>query len=871
MKRCTLTILALAAIGTTAVQADVKYTPQDNAFYVGGDVDGQTNCWSMIQLGVPPYIDLLFTNQTDEATRGDDSQMQWATYLLPVGNEDDPGYGQISGDPTVLQADENGNLLYQITTPTSSIGESYYRYPVLSYGDQKWNMSQLTGAENYYTRSGIVATNGDLSLTLAEQAAATGDAAWDKFATAVYGGQNMEVVYPNAGTNMMFADKNIVNVVDGNFDSYFERLGPVQATEMPHDFILVDLGEIKEREDVRFYFADAEHILQGTATAYVGENDDLNAMTEIGKYSPDQVEEVEIDGVTRYCWIPKIDGQQISANGRYICFWIDTVEDSDVKPYWSEITEKNMRRFSEMPMVTTTHKYPEYTSNRGANQTYTLDQLKDNDQNTWYQANGTCAVNDYVMIDLGEVAPRNIIMVNLPPFNWQGDENGDIAKRAVVEISVDGENWTQVGTEMTDEWLKENDYYWEGDAGGAEARYARYRVTEAKSCWMTLADFIVVGAREFEETITAPVENPTPMMPYCVTYYPKPIDPFYLDHLRMYISSTRNEGYLNKLLPAGEEIPIAIIEVVRDEEGHKEYGDTIAKTSLTNEHMKSFWTINGGPDIYAADAYFYTNPDFGVPERTGVVIDKEFVIMAYDLDKVPGLNIAFTFGADKGMSRSNGYGIAMFTMSRDEETGEVGPEYNYGNYHYLWYMHGRYITMRLMEESLQNVNVASDGSYSALGFGTQFVTSVSLDDIEITSPDWIEFEFAPEVEGMIQTVNRFYVAPNTDENAREGDVVFTSPEGATYTIHITQAGTGSGVDEIAAEDVTVVLSGDNIEVGYPKTKDRVTVYNAAGAMVADYALPMGGKFTIPAADLASGFYIVKVSGENSVKTVKIIK
>ena len=66
-------------------------------------------------------------------------------------------------------------------------------------------------------------------------------------------------------------------------------------------------------------------------------------------------------------------------------------------------------------------------------------------------------------------------------------------------------------------------------------------------------------------------------------------------------------------------------------------------------------------------------------------------------------------------------------------------------------------------------------------------------------------------------------------------------------------------------------------MGYPmaghlaRAGHRVTVYNATGMMVADYELPAGGYFVIPASDFNAGMYIVKVAGENTVKTIKIVK
>ena len=69
----------------------------------------------------------------------------------------------------------------------------------------------------------------------------------------------------------------------------------------------------------------------------------------------------------------------------------------------------------------------------------------------------------------------------------------------------------------------------------------------------------------------------------------------------------------------------------------------------------------------------------------------------------------------------------------------------------------------------------------------------------------------------------------------------------------------------------MVKSGEDFVVSYPETAGNVMVYNAAGMVVANYELPAGGQFVIPGSDFGPGMYIVKVYGENVVKTVKVVK
>lgn len=97
-----------------------------------------------------------------------------------------------------------------------------------------------------------------------------------------------------------------------------------------------------------------------------------------------------------------------------------------------------------------------------------------------------------------------------------------------------------------------------------------------------------------------------------------------------------------------------------------------------------------------------------------------------------------------------------------------------------------------------------------------------------------------------------YGTPTGDATPVEGT------EDGNYIYEI-QGSQGAGVE------------GEDFVVSYPETASSVMVYNAAGMVVANYELPAGGQFVIPGSDFGPGMYIVKVYGENVVKTVKVVK
>ena len=152
-----------------------------------------------------------------------------------------------------------------------------------------------------------------------------------------------------------------------------------------------------------------------------------------------------------------------------------------------------------------------------------------------------------------------------------------------------------------------------------------------------------------------------------------------------------------------------------------------------------------------------------------------------------------------------------------------------------------------------------------------FYSSVDLESIEIDAPDWANIEFGEMTEGDIKTTYTITASANETTEERNGTIRLTSPEGATCTINLHQAGGTVGISSFEEKAINVTRSGNNFAVTYPETMNRVTVYNATGMMVADYELPAGGYFVIPASDFNAGMYIVKVAGENTVKTIKIVK
>ncbi len=446
---------------------------------------------------------------------------------------------------------------------------------------------------------------------------------------------------------------------------------------------------------------------------------------------------------------------------------------------------------------------------------------------------------------------------------WSEVDNGtDAPGKVAIETSVDASEWNLV-REITDDELAEMGYTCTMELDGVEARYVRMRVLEDKSGWLLISEFKVDNTREFTTEEERPLEG-VDVMPTILTYYPKPADPFYLDHITMYATATPWSG-TNTMLPAGQELKVAVLEVVRDEEGHREFGDTIAKTTMSQSDFRIPWQDAGGLETYAMEAKFWTTPDgIGAPERMSVLLDCEYAVVVYDLDKIPGINISFMWVQEAGYTREE-YGRAMFTQSGSDEI----VAFTSSAYTYPWQLHGRYVTMRPAETYAEAIACPETGGV-AIENGV-FYSSVDTETIDIVAPDWANIEFGEMQEGDIKTTFTITADANETGEARDGEIVLTSPEGVTCTFALHQESTSSGIGSFEEKAISVVRSGEDFVVSYPETAGSVMVYNAAGMAVANYELPAGGQFVIPGSDFGSGMYIVKVYGENVVKTVKVIK
>jgi hypothetical protein len=133
----------------------------------------------------------------------------------------------------------------------------------------------------------------------------------------------------------------------------------------------------------------------------------------------------------------------------------------------------------------------------------------------------------------------------------------------------------------------------------------------------------------------------------------------------------------------------------------------------------------------------------------------------------------------------------------------------------------------------------------------------------------VNFNVISERENRPDGLNySFFVAENAPGNYYQYEnihnTMFFELLGGYYDVE------GTAISTIMPKSASKVFrQGDDFVLSYPSAATSVSVYNITGQRVAEYKLNATGTYTLPAANLANGVYVLKFNGANS--TVKILK
>ncbi|MDR1980280.1 MAG: T9SS type A sorting domain-containing protein [Tannerellaceae bacterium] len=157
--------------------------------------------------------------------------------------------------------------------------------------------------------------------------------------------------------------------------------------------------------------------------------------------------------------------------------------------------------------------------------------------------------------------------------------------------------------------------------------------------------------------------------------------------------------------------------------------------------------------------------------------------------------------------------------------------------------------------------------------------------LEEELPDWIELgEPVSDGTGVVtlpvtvaplpslaSLANRAIVASPDGVTGRNADIKLVS-YGCSLTLKIKQGDASyTGISTIVRTSaVKAVRQGDTFLLSYPNGTTAVAVYTLAGQKVSEHTLNASGRYTLPAADLSKGVYLLKFSGKTT-ETLKVIK
>jgi hypothetical protein len=341
----------------------------------------------------------------------------------------------------------------------------------------------------------------------------------------------------------------------------------------------------------------------------------------------------------------------------------------------------------------------------------------------------------------------------------------------------------------------------------------------------------------------------------------------------------------NNPLPAGEPLTLTIYPRVTNSEGNlvTDWGNPIISSEVYKEDLTPAFRFTGSTIqvYYARFGFAEYNEETGLETEIPLVLDGAFTAeLSWDASK------AFDFG--------------VLFADAPHMPGNIGTSVIYaGEYQYAlqdngvnacdmaFGIEGLYNTLEL-DARIESISIPVGGGSTQVVYGGEeggtysnviFLSSLQSDILELENdlPEWLsitEIEDQTAIEGGTE-----YFA-NAISLVFEGDAlpagtigrkaeITLNSYGITSTITIVQGEVASGIQAVKPEIANALRQGDDFLLSYPASATSVSVYNVTGQRIGEYKLNASGKYTLPAAQLANGIYILKFNGTNTV--VKVIK
>lgn len=293
-----------------------------------------------------------------------------------------------------------------------------------------------------------------------------------------------------------------------------------------------------------------------------------------------------------------------------------------------------------------------------------------------------------------------------------------------------------------------------------------------------------------------------------------------------------------------------------------------AASNLTGDASKGMWTF---------DVTFTDVDELGMPVDKPVVIpaDTQFAVAVKNVDKA-NLKVLFAAHPFQGSAYilyGNKVGTIGYTNAPNTPCADFMISLTADMPSAMW----QDKTMDCPVEG--GLAMVSDKQQFAILYTTTTLKNAAEEvEYEVVAPDWItvgDLQLVEDENGgwenyRAYTLELTATALPSGESGRQGVVTVKCPGGIEKSFQIGQGEwTPTGIENVETAEAAVVVAGDSFQLTYGDEFNRVSVYNVAGSKVASYALPQGGSFEVPAADL-NGVYMVVFEGQAK-KVVKVVK
>jgi hypothetical protein len=291
---------------------------------------------------------------------------------------------------------------------------------------------------------------------------------------------------------------------------------------------------------------------------------------------------------------------------------------------------------------------------------------------------------------------------------------------------------------------------------------------------------------------------------------------------------------------------------------------------------------NGGYyDTYLPFTFVETDPETGRTKDVVLVINDPFAVVISGFDQ-DGVNLGLLSDYD------NQIDLKSFFTRVNETTGvSDGKLYSAsGGFAMNTYvMLNVYFNYLYADPDTQTTTAPNAGGYAVDDtYGDEgsivysFFNAGDVDDNdepliwydETTLPSWltigVDDQFYEEYNALIFVFDALAL-PN-GVSGRTANVKIQS-YGAETVLKIIQGDGGTtAISSVKTEITKAVRQGNNFVLSYPTSASSVSVYNVAGQRVGEYKLNATGTYTLPAANLANGAYVLKFNNGTSVKVLK---